>query len=235
MARKIEVNDPTSLPNTRSGAKGVGSSLYFTGKECVNGHVSARRTKDGSCIECTRMRSNAVNAADPQQNRARANAYYWKNKETINAKTRDERAKDPEKFRAAERRRTRDKSIARAYRARRLIECGDEIRARDRERYYANKEAYYARNQTRRARRKGSDGRHTKEDIAGILARQKFKCAECGVSVKKRASRHTDHIIPLSLGGTNWPSNIQILCARCNLMKGAKHPLDFAQERGRLV
>ena len=35
---------------------------------------------------------------------------------------------------------------------------------------------------------------------------------------------HLDHIMPLALGGKHEDSNLQLLCARCNLSKGAKHP-----------
>ena len=30
---------------------------------------------------------------------------------------------------------------------------------------------------------------------------------------------HFDHIIPLEKGGTNDPTNFQLLCANCNLTK----------------
>lgn len=36
-------------------------------------------------------------------------------------------------------------------------------------------------------------------------------------------------------GGANDKSNIQLLCPHCNLSKGAKHPVDFMQERGMLL
>jgi 5-methylcytosine-specific restriction endonuclease McrA len=30
--------------------------------------------------------------------------------------------------------------------------------------------------------------------------------------------------MPLKLGGSNWPENLQLLCRTCNLRKNAKHP-----------
>jgi 5-methylcytosine-specific restriction protein A len=43
-------------------------------------------------------------------------------------------------------------------------------------------------------------------------------CAECGTS----GDLTGDHIVPLSKGGTNTPSNIQVLCRRCNGAKQAR-------------
>lgn len=34
--------------------------LYNTGKPCKHGHLSNRRTQDGSCVECRREQSRAV-------------------------------------------------------------------------------------------------------------------------------------------------------------------------------
>ncbi len=64
-----------------------------------------------------------------------------------------------------------------------------------------NRQACRAITVNRRARIKKSEGTHTKEDIAFLLAKQKCKCAVCRKSVKK--GYHLDHIQPISKGGRN--------------------------------
>lgn len=84
-----------------------------------------------------------------------------------------------------------------------------------------------------RARKNASEGSHTKDQVADLFNAQGGKCIYC---LRKLGSRyHADHIVPLALGGTNWISNIQLTCKSCNSSKGAKHPIAFAQERGRLL
>lgn len=52
-------------------------------------------------------------------------------------------------------------------------------------------------------------------------ARQNGRCPICGNVLQPRHI-HVDHIVPLSLGGTNRLSNLQATCDACNLRKGAK-------------
>lgn len=71
------------------------------------------------------------------------------------------------------------------------------------------------------------------ERIFFLIVYQKGRCANCGIYL--RGYFHLDHIIPLAKGGTNNRRNLQLLCQQCNLSKGAKHPVEFAIENGRLI
>jgi 5-methylcytosine-specific restriction endonuclease McrA len=85
----------------------------------------------------------------------------------------------------------------------------------------------------RRARQAAADGSFTSLDVKEIYKLQKWKCGYCKTSIKD--GYHIDHIIPIVRGGTNFRSNIQLLCQRCNNQKCAKDPIDFAQTKGLLL
>ncbi len=96
-----------------------------------------------------------------------------------------------------------------------------------------NPEMWRASQANYRARKSNAEGSHTSNDIVRIKKAQRACCAYCEASVKR--SYHVDHIEPLSRGGSNLPSNLQILCASCNSRKGAKEPMLFARAMGRLL
>ncbi len=49
-----------------------------------------------------------------------------------------------------------------------------------------------------------------------VFIRDKGRCVKCGST--KDFELH--HIIPLAMGGSNRLENLQLLCQRCNRMKG---------------
>lgn len=85
-----------------------------------------------------------------------------------------------------------------------------------------NRESVRVHNAHRLLRKKNAEGFYKKEDINRILVAQNFKCTACKKDISD--AYHVDHIMPLALGGTNWPDNLQCLCPRCNCSKKDLHP-----------
>lgn len=104
--------------------------------------------------------------------------------------------------------------------------------------YYAewrakNPEISRQHRRNRRARVKSAIGKLSRGLEKKLFKLQNGKCACCKLPLGD--DYHMDHIMPLAMGGTNTNDNIQLLRARCNLQKNAKHPVDFMQERGYLL
>ena len=50
-----------------------------------------------------------------------------------------------------------------------------------------------------------------------VLAAHDYICVNCDAP-----ATHVDHIVPKALGGTDELTNLQAMCATCNLKKGMK-------------
>jgi 5-methylcytosine-specific restriction endonuclease McrA len=85
----------------------------------------------------------------------------------------------------------------------------------------------------RRAKERAAEGRHTAADVAHLLEAQRGICVGCAATLitKGKGKFHVDHIMPIILGGSNWPDNLQLLCPRCNMSKQSKHPDEWARLR----
>jgi HNH endonuclease len=59
-----------------------------------------------------------------------------------------------------------------------------------------------------------------------VFHRERGRCAECGNDLSwvldSLAREHFDHVVPLAQGGLNDVTNIQLLCASCNLAKAGE-------------
>lgn len=51
---------------------------------------------------------------------------------------------------------------------------------------------------------------------------REYQCACCGFTNRSRVFFQVDHIIPMNHGGKSVPENLQILCRKCNSIKGDK-------------
>ena len=90
----------------------------------------------------------------------------------------------------------------------------------------ANKVRLYAKRMARKLKKR--------RQILDYLEKiQKGRCAICRQKIA--GTPHIDHIIPRAMGGSSERSNLQLTCAHCNVSKGAKDPILYAREIGRLI
>jgi 5-methylcytosine-specific restriction endonuclease McrA len=142
----------------------------------------------------------------------RQDRYRQKNRELLAAKERARRVKSPEAAKAA----------------RRWVLANPEQRKEHVRRWTsANLEKLAAKERNRHARLRSAPGSHTVADTRAIFDAQGGQCVYCRADLRA-VKRHLDHKTPLSRGGSNWPDNLQWLCAPCNLKKGTKTAEEYA-------
>jgi len=169
------------------------------------------------------VQARARYAADPEKERKRSRLYKAANAERVIEYGRAHYAENAEKMRER----------CRIYR-----EKNPEKVVETRKKYVsANLDKYAAKARNRRAMLRSAEGKHTAADVRRIFEHQRGLCANCKIKIAKSGSHklHVDHIVPLALGGSNWPSNLQCLCQSCNVRKLAKDPFEWAKEQGRLL
>ncbi len=70
----------------------------------------------------------------------------------------------------------------------------------------------------------------TKELRQQIMERDNYTCQICGRYMPDKFGLHIDHIIPVSKGGKTIPSNLQVLCSKCNGQKSNRLPDEKSQQ-----
>lgn len=142
------------------------------------------------CRPCHNAHNNALKATNRDRVREQARAYYAANTEVIKERIRVIRERDPEKYRA--------------------IHSGWKKR---------NPEAVRAMGNKRRVLETAAPGEHyTADEWKATKARYDHRCLMC--RRQEPTIRLTvDHIMPISLGGSNAIDNLQPLCKSCNSKK----------------
>lgn len=84
-------------------------------------------------------------------------------------------------------------------------------------------------NHRRRVRKLKSDGDYSQYEWNLLVEKQDGRCLACG----KKTKLTVDHVVPLSKGGSNYISNIQGLCMKCNASKHDKIK-DYRKQTGLL-
>ena len=97
----------------------------------------------------------------------------------------------------------------------------------------ANPENRRANTRNYQAKKHNNGGTHTEEDIKLLLNLSGHQCQrpECSAT----EDLEIDHVIPLSRGGRNDITNLQVLCKSCNCSKGNRHSTDYRSHAYKLL
>lgn len=160
--------------------------------------------------------------ANAEARREYLRAWKKKNREKVAKYRFDERSKKtrtrrvgPDKERARKRRaewRATNRHRDAAYRDRNR----DRIKKSNALWRRANREQWNALTRANHAKR-ASAGKITAKEMRTLKKILGDTCAACGA-----APISVDHVVAISVGGANRPSNIQFLCKPCNSRKGTK-------------
>lgn len=134
---------------------------------------------------------------DSGEHRAWRRGWHAKHADTVNARVREKRERDPTPFRALDKARYERCRYQRVMLAERA-----------------------------RARRSGATGSHTVAEWKSVLRHFKRLCVYCGVKLTT-ANISKDHVVPLKLLGSNSIRNIVPACRRCNSRKNTKTGAEF--------
>lgn len=209
----------------RGQVRAEGRAYSKAHREQSNAWKAANREKINAANREARQRNPEAYKASvarylaTEAGQAKRRAYYEVNAETIKLRVRAWAKQNPDlKREAAQARYLADK---------------DAVKQRVREWNEANPNAGRVRGRNYRARKYQAEGSHTLADVEALHAKQAGRCVYCRKALGR--TFHVDHIQPLSKGGSNWPSNLQLTCGPCNNRKRATDPIAFAQRLGRLI
>lgn len=218
---------PVSEFYKRGDRKDTGKTYYRSRcKACCE----VERTENA---ERYRLKTAAWRAVDPERARASCRASRQKYIDVRREYAREKWRNDPEYRERAKAYRDLNPEIYRESYRRWSAENRDRLRDYLREYARANPEKYAKYNNTRRALKRGNGGTYVEEDIVEIRRLQRDKCAYCRIRLNGKGE--VDHKVPLSKGGTNDRSNLQLTCKPCNRKKRNRDPIEFARSLGRLL
>jgi hypothetical protein len=220
---------------TRQEAKSLGLIRYYTGKLCKRGHAGERTTSNGSCCDCTSIKTKREADGRREYFRVKRKEYYYANQDEEKLKSKIYREENKEKVNASNARyRNENKEIlaekSRKYRNENrdyMINLQRDWRSRNPENSNVRKSLYRLEVGVSVPKNEAILG-YTRDELISHIESQ-FKD---GMNWDERSLWHIDHIKPVSLflkqGVTdpsvvNALSNLQVLWRQENINKGINY------------
>lgn len=197
-------------------------------KACRSAYIHEYRQNNPDRFAAYRRQQVENNA---ESLRVASNRWYANNRERRAETVKQWRKQNPEKVKeiaGAYRERHRDdiRIMHRELKRQAYAASPDVFKARANHWARANPSAVQAIRRHRQARLRGSQGgRHTAQEWQTLKARYNYRCLCCG-KYEPEIVLTEDHVIPVSLGGSDHISNIQPLCKPCNSKK-ARSLIDY--------
>lgn len=203
--------------------------------QSVSNFGKHKYTKDGLkswCNACNTKASIAWAKSHPDEKRKNGILYHQRHREERLAKQREYTAMHREEIRQRDREYTamhREEAKKRAAEwyannKEKARQNGILYRIKNKDAIKAKHATYdkihniekVARNNKRRAAKRNNGGTYTKEEFIQLCQKYENRCLMCG---RNNIKLTVDHVIPISLGGSNSIENIQPLCISCNSKK----------------
>lgn len=162
-----------------------------------------------TCKECKKARARKWHKDNREHRSKISRKWYENNRERHRELSEKWRKENPEKKRAnVNKWRKENPERVKEYNRKWAQKNPDKVRAKV---------------QKRRARKQNAPGSFTSEQFQARADYHGNRCVYCGST----EDLQIEHQIPLSRGGTNWPSNLVPACGTCNTSKGTKTPKEF--------
>lgn len=217
---------------SREQAKEQGLKRYYSGSVCRNGHIAERLVSTTRCVLCIKEYKEENKEHIENYRKQYVESYTEEDKEALRVAGIERYAKlkasRPQKVVVTEEQRKANKAKS----DKRYRDSNKEHRRNWYETYYASRQGkavYRVNSNKRRALIEDVDGGFSGEELALLETLHNDVCPCCGESLED--GYHIDHVIPISKGGSNFSTNLQLLCARCNLSKNAKYMEDWLTDK----